>query len=170
MKEKGFTLIELVVVIVILGVLSVTAAPRFLNLSSDAKVAALKQLAGSVRSATEMGHTAFILSGADTSKSTNAHKPDFPKSLLPYCQPTCYFRYGYPQDGKTIERMLSGVGEGEELVFAGNSASEIRFSFRNNVNNPDSGSPSLRQESCYVWYKQPVVNNSLPEIGVSSCE
>lgn len=169
MKVKGFTLIELVMVMVILGVLSVVAAPRFLNLSNNAKLAALKQLAGSIRSATEMSHMAFVLSGTDTSKSINAHKPDFPKSLLPYCQPTCYFKFGYPQDGKTIEHLLSGVGEGEELVYAGNNASEIRFSFRSNVNNPDSMSPALRQEFCYVWYKQPVSNGSQPEIGVVSC-
>lgn len=169
MKSKGFTLIELVVVIVILGVLSVTVAPHFLSLSSDAKLAVLKQLAGAVRSATEMGHTAFTLSGADTSKSTNAHKPDFPKRLLPFCQPTCYFRYGYPQDGKTIERMLSGVGEGESLVYAGDDSSEIRFSFRDNVVNPDSDSPSLRQNSCYIWYKQPAANGIPPEIGVIPC-
>lgn len=37
MKAKGFTLIELIIVIVILGILAVTAAPRFLDLSSDAK-------------------------------------------------------------------------------------------------------------------------------------
>ncbi|WP_199711793.1 prepilin-type N-terminal cleavage/methylation domain-containing protein [Alginatibacterium sediminis] len=45
--SKGFSLIELVIVIIILGVLAVTAAPRFINLSSDAKIAVLKQFKAS---------------------------------------------------------------------------------------------------------------------------
>ena len=40
-NQKGFTLIELVVVIIILGILAVTAAPKFINLQGDARVSAL---------------------------------------------------------------------------------------------------------------------------------
>ncbi|MBM7073074.1 prepilin-type N-terminal cleavage/methylation domain-containing protein [Shewanella sp. 202IG2-18] len=40
-KQQGFTLIELVVVIIILGILAVTAAPKFINLQSDARKSAL---------------------------------------------------------------------------------------------------------------------------------
>ncbi len=47
-RQGGFTLIELVVVIVILGILAVTAAPRFLNLQSDARVSALQGLKGAM--------------------------------------------------------------------------------------------------------------------------
>ncbi|MGL4750761.1 MAG: type II secretion system protein, partial [Shewanella sp.] len=36
-RQQGFTLIELVVVIIILGILAVTAAPKFINLQSDAR-------------------------------------------------------------------------------------------------------------------------------------
>ncbi|GHY14243.1 MSHA biogenesis protein MshA [Vibrio cholerae] len=43
-RQGGFTLIELVVVIVILGILAVTAAPRFLNLQGDARKASLQGL------------------------------------------------------------------------------------------------------------------------------
>ncbi len=43
-QQKGFTLIELVAVIVILGILSVTAAPRFLNLQQDARIAVMKNI------------------------------------------------------------------------------------------------------------------------------
>ena len=39
-NQAGFTLIELVIVIIILGILAVTAAPKFLNLQDDARLAA----------------------------------------------------------------------------------------------------------------------------------
>ncbi|NVD08720.1 prepilin-type N-terminal cleavage/methylation domain-containing protein [Vibrio sp. JPW-9-11-11] len=48
MNRNGFTLIELVVVIVILGILAVVAAPRFLNLQSSAKVATLDGIASAM--------------------------------------------------------------------------------------------------------------------------
>lgn len=47
-RQGGFTLIELVVVIVILGILAVTAAPRFLNLQDDARASALQGLKGAI--------------------------------------------------------------------------------------------------------------------------
>jgi len=47
---RGFTLIELVVVIVILGILAVTAAPKFIDLTSDAKVATLNSIKGTMKS------------------------------------------------------------------------------------------------------------------------
>jgi MSHA pilin protein MshA len=46
----GFTLIELIVVIVILGVLAVTAAPKYMNFSSDARIAALQAFKGTIDS------------------------------------------------------------------------------------------------------------------------
>ncbi|NRA72841.1 MAG: prepilin-type N-terminal cleavage/methylation domain-containing protein [Gammaproteobacteria bacterium] len=49
MKTKGFTLIELVIVIIILGILAVTAAPKFINLSSDAEIGTLKGIAGAMK-------------------------------------------------------------------------------------------------------------------------
>ncbi len=47
-RQQGFTLIELVVVIVILGILAVTAAPKFMNLQGDARNASLQGLKGAI--------------------------------------------------------------------------------------------------------------------------
>ncbi len=59
--EQGFTLIELVVVIVILGILAAAAAPRFIDISSDAKASVLQGIAGSMRSGMQMVHAKAIL-------------------------------------------------------------------------------------------------------------
>lgn len=45
-KQAGFTLIELVIVIIILGILAVTAAPKFLNLQDDARYSAAQGVQG----------------------------------------------------------------------------------------------------------------------------
>jgi MSHA pilin protein MshA len=61
--QKGFTLIELVVVIVILGILAATAAPRFIDLTGDAKVSVMKGVEGSIESAVSMIHAKAIIEG-----------------------------------------------------------------------------------------------------------
>ncbi|HKJ88165.1 MAG TPA: type II secretion system protein [Gammaproteobacteria bacterium] len=76
-NQEGFTLIELVVVIVILGILAAVALPRYVDLTSEAEQSAAKGLAGSLAGAVSMVHGKALandVAGANISiGSANVH-------------------------------------------------------------------------------------------------
>ena len=61
--SEGFTLVELIIVIVILGVLAVVAAPRFVNLTDDARFAQLTKLASDLRASSNLVYAKAVIDG-----------------------------------------------------------------------------------------------------------
>jgi len=68
-KQGGFTLIELVVVITILGILAAFAVPRFASLEGQARTAATQSIGGSVRSGAALAHALWLAQGDPASVS-----------------------------------------------------------------------------------------------------
>ncbi|MBR9729059.1 type II secretion system protein [Shewanella intestini] len=64
-KQQGFTLIELVVVIIILGILAVVAAPKFINLQGDARVSTLQGVKAAIQGSNTLVYSKAVIAGEE---------------------------------------------------------------------------------------------------------
>ncbi len=76
LNDKGFTLIELIIVIILLGLISATAIPYYLNMQKESKIAVVKGKLAAIRGGLELAHAKILTSGVST--GSTGSNPDWP--------------------------------------------------------------------------------------------
>jgi MSHA pilin protein MshA len=117
-NQKGFTLIELVVVIVVLGILSAVAVPKFMDMQEEAKKATLEGARGAVKSAVSLVHAKWLANGEPFDSADGATNQFTVEGTT-----VKYDEYGYPT--ADADGIMAAAGLTEDFEINGNTITRI---------------------------------------------
>ena len=161
MNCKGFTLIELIVVIVILGILAATAAPKFINLNADAQTATLQGVKATMQGAAAKVHSKSLVKGNQKLVTGTVNLGDGGGSAN---DGELAITFGYP---------LANADEWQRLI----SLDVADFNYRElgtggdviAIYRSDDTPPTGLTDPCIIYYAKSASAGSVPSFIVNAC-
>ena len=162
--QGGFTLIELIVVIVILGILAATALPKFASLSGEARLASLNAAKGSLSATSAMTHGKFLVAPATAAN---------PNIMVEGTAVRMNLTSGYPSTANlaqaTALATAAGLSSADYRVYAaGSGANQPTVVAGQFAVVPNSIVGTATAAKCFVLYTSSTTANTPPTITVGS--
>lgn len=157
-SQQGFTLIELVVVIVILGILAVTAAPKFINLQADARTGTLNAVKASMQSVGTLVHSKSLIAGNEEEATSTVKVNSVDEPIA----------YGYPRSNDAAAK-----ASWDNMLELGNDFVVSFITDRIYVTpDPDNSGTVLTvaPTDCFVEYEESTGTTDVPSPVVTDCE
>ncbi|WP_076538227.1 prepilin-type N-terminal cleavage/methylation domain-containing protein [Shewanella sp. UCD-KL21] len=160
-KSSGFTLIELVVVLLILAVLAVIAAPRFINLSTEANIASIKAMGGAILSSSKMVYAKSLSQGVEKIDKTTI---DLDSDGIDDVEVS----YGYPSASRSnsISKIMAGDFSNEWTWST--TYGDTRFWLTTAALAGRSGEyinqTAVRDSGCYILYDPATSSGQTPTV------
>ena len=152
-NQSGFTLIELVAVIVLLGVLAVTALPRFIDLRGDARQGVLESVAASLQSAAVQVYAKALMQDSLANTDTVSDNGVLIDTRL-----------GYPRANSVGNEDISDlvdISGDDSLVFQPGGGAVRRVGY------DADGDGNVTDDGCFIIYNNATAVGTLPEITIA---